>query len=180
MSQAWIETYSGLQFDILEPHQETINIVDIAHALSQLCRFTGHTKYMYTVGQHSLLASYLVPEEEALAALLHDASEAYIGDVNRPLKHYTDVGKTYLPIEDRIMRAVFQRFGVTFPFSINVKHADDMMLYAEKAQLMNPIEWQHKWGDSTEAANIKIHKMSSHDVEDKFLERFHQLYKIGE
>src|SRR6267378_1608096 len=98
-AKAWIVTYSGLQFYHLAPTPEMVCIEDIAHALSQTCRWTGHTKFHYSVAQHSIYCSFLVPAEHALAALLHDASEAYLGDMNRPLKHYTDAGPAYMKVE---------------------------------------------------------------------------------
>ncbi len=178
MSQASIETYTGLMFDILCPQPGMIVIEDIAHALSQNCRFTGHTKYLYSVGQHSLLASYLVPEEFQLEALMHDSSEAYIADLSRPLKHFTPVGPVYMPIEENIMKAIGNKFNfMGWPMSPEVKRADNLMLYAEKATLMRPIEWPTKWGDSQDAANIVIIEMTSREVEQAFLNRFDELIK---
>jgi 5'-deoxynucleotidase YfbR-like HD superfamily hydrolase len=177
MTQACIETYSGQMFDILDPQPETIVIEDIAHALSQNCRFTGHTKYVYTVGQHSLLASYLVPDEYRLEALMHDASEAYVADLSRPLKHFTPVGPVYFPIEENIMQAIACKFKFNWPMSEAVKRADNLMLYAEKAALLSPMEWPTKWGDSEDAAQIAIIEMSSRAVEKWFLERFNKLTK---
>lgn len=82
----WILTQSGQQFDLLRPTASMIKPVDIAHALSRLCRFNGHTRAHYSVAQHSLIVASLVPVEHQLVALLHDAPEAYIGDMTRPLK----------------------------------------------------------------------------------------------
>src|SRR5689334_10911717 len=77
-------TFSGEPFWPLDPQPEDIRIVDIAHALSLQCRFNGHTKFHYSVAQHSLIMSFNVPLQFALEALLHDAAEAYIGDLIRP------------------------------------------------------------------------------------------------
>lgn len=81
-----ILTYTGLHFPLLKPEYFHFNILDIAHALSQLCRFTGHTSSFYSVAQHSVMVASLVPADQALAALMHDAAEAYLGDVSSPLK----------------------------------------------------------------------------------------------
>jgi len=82
----WILTRTGRRFDLLAPKADQVSTLDIAHALSQLCRFNGHTSRHYSVAQHSLLVASIVPAEHQLAALLHDATEAYVGDMTRPLK----------------------------------------------------------------------------------------------
>lgn len=125
MTNTWIQTYTGRAFDLLDPQPEHIDVLDIAHALSQLCRFTGHTRAFYSVAQHSCLVAEIArdlcegmigavcPDAVALAALLHDAPEAYIGDVSSPLKRaLRGEGQlsAYDVIEDRISRAVDIRF----------------------------------------------------------------------
>jgi len=95
-TNATIGLFSGGTFDILNPRAEDVRIEDIAHALSQQCRFTGHTKTFYSVAQHSVLASTLVAAPDELWALLHDASEAYMGDMNRPLKHAPEMSASAL------------------------------------------------------------------------------------
>src|SRR4051794_15527189 len=82
----WITTFSRRQFWPLDPHSDEIHIEDIAHSLSQQCRFGGHSRSFYSVAQHSCLVSALCKANDALWGLLHDASEAYLGDIPRPLK----------------------------------------------------------------------------------------------
>jgi hypothetical protein len=175
VKEAWIETYSGLRFYILDPQPDQIQIEDIAHSLSLLCRFTGHVKHFYSVGQHSLLGSYLVPPQDALWFLLHDASEAFIGDMNRPLKHGTDAGEAYIPVEAGIMRAICNKFGLPQEEPKSVRLTDNAMLYAEKEQLMAPLSGDHDWGCSTEAARVKLYEMMPREVEYLFLKRFRNL-----
>lgn len=82
----WILTFSGERFYPFSPAPEEVKTKDIAHALANICRFNGHTRGFYSVAAHSVHVSRLVPPEFALEALLHDAAEAYVGDMVRPLK----------------------------------------------------------------------------------------------
>ena len=178
MSKAWIETYLGIQFDILETRPESIQIEDIAHALSQANRYTGHCRFPYPVAQHSRLGSYLVPQQHALQFLLHDASEAYIGDMNRPLKHYTKAGDEYRIVEAKIQTMIYMRFGCSPIEADVVKHVDNQMLYAEKAQLMSPLSWAGTdWDQTQDQAKVEIVETSFRDNKRLFLERFYELYK---
>ena len=179
-SKAWIITYTGKKFYLLTPTAEMVDIEDIAHALSQLCRWTGHTRYHYSVAQHSWYASYLVAREFALSTLLHDASEAYLGDMNRPLKHFTSAGPAYMEIEGNVENVIFTKFGLPYPLPEAVKAADTQMLYAEKSQLMKVTEATkyeaRKWGrDETEAA-ITIERWTPRRAKKMFLKRFKELY----
>src|SRR5579885_2784587 len=82
----WIQTYCGVAFYPLDPRPEEILIEDIAHALSMLCRFTGHVKRFYSVAQHCVYVSHRCDPKDALWGLLHDAAEAYLNDISRPVK----------------------------------------------------------------------------------------------
>lgn len=180
MSLAWIETYSGIKFDVLDPKPEMISIEDIAHSTSQANRFTGHCRFPYPVSQHSRLGSYIVEPEFALDFLLHDASEGYIGDMNRPLKHFSIAGDEYRKVEARLQGVICDVFGINRVEPEQVKIVDNLMLYAEKNQLMNAdVEWTHKWAgiDSGKAADVKIVETSFQDNKRLFLDRFFELYK---
>lgn len=190
MTQAWIETAMGIAFDILEPTVDMVSIEDIAHSLSQTNRFTGHCRFPYPVSQHSRLVSYLVPHEVALWGLLHDASEAYIGDMNRPLKHFSLAGNEYRKVEDRVMEVICKKFGLSPIEPEEVKIADTQMLFAEKNQVMGGLKWDMKkehdmsrmnqdksWEEAKKAANVKIVETSFYDNKKLFLNRFFELYK---
>lgn len=103
----WIQTYSGRAFYPLAPYPQDVCIEDIAHALSQLCRFGGHCRRFYSVAEHSVLLSRVVVPEFQLWALLHDASEAYLVDVPRPIKKQLPA---YVEAERRVMAAICARF----------------------------------------------------------------------
>lgn len=136
----WILTQSGQQFDLLRPSASMIKPPDIAHALSRLCRFNGHTRAHYSVAQHSMIVASLVPVEHQLAALLHDAAEAYIGDMTRPLKA---VMSEYQVIEHQIWLAVCDRFNIRPDLHACVKQADMVALATERRDLMpeHPGAW---------------------------------------
>lgn len=139
-----IVTYSGRVIEPLNPDPSQIDIEDIAHSLANQCRFTGHTREFYSVAQHSVLVSEVCDEEDALWGLLHDASEAYLSDIARPIKRFTDWGKGYEDVEIDLMTAVGDAFnlpdltpedyGLSMPAS--VKKADDVLLRTEMRDLM--------------------------------------------
>ena len=181
-TKAWIQTYSGGIFHILNPKQDEINIKDIGHSLAMQCRFTGHVRHFYSIAEHSVLGSFLVPKQHALRFLLHDASEAYIADINRPLKHFTGVGSAYLPVEATIQDAIHEKFhlleidnGCTVPEPACIKEADNAMLYAEKEQLLPPMDWVNKWGADEKPAPVTIRCWAPEVAEVEFLHRFYEL-----
>lgn len=122
--QGKFETGSGVLFDIMNPSWDMIQIDDIALGLSQVIRFGGQIADTYTVAHHSILVARMLPRKYRLAGLLHDASEAYVGDVIKPLKEL--IGEPYKRIEKRIQTTIELKFGVhmTSEMKTAIKAAD--------------------------------------------------------
>lgn len=175
VEDGWIETYTGQQFHFANPQPSEIHIEDIAHALSLLCRYNGHTKRFYSVAEHSILISQWLLfngyEDLALTGLLHDGAEAYIGDMPRPIKVTMPEFKR---LEERIDRAVSLRFGTAYPFPPIVKELDTRILVDERKQVMNPSP--NKWGtDDLEGISVEMDLWQPQDVEKIFLYTYRML-----
>ena len=134
----WIMTYTGRKIDPLNPDENNIDIIDIAHALSLKCRFSGHCKEFYSVAQHSVLVSEM--SIHPLEGLMHDASEAYLPDVVRPLKQNLNGFKE---IEDSLLEVIFKKYNLIFPIPKEVKNVDSRLCLTEGRDLMPDIsEWE--------------------------------------
>lgn len=168
----WITTASGVRVVLLDPHPDTLLIEDIAHALSNICRYTGHTGSFYSVAQHSVLASLRVTDAKfALAALMHDASEAYLGDVSRPLKQL--LGRKYADLEERFEERLAQKFRYPYPFPEQIRGVDSDLLETEYAQLLGMEE--HPLHLGNKILDLVILPWEPHIAEQKFLARYDEL-----
>jgi hypothetical protein len=169
-SPATIFTYGGGTIEPLSPDPADIDIRAVAHSLSQQCRWTGHTSRFYSVAEHCVLASRF---EKTLDCLLHDASEAYLSDLARPVKHAAGLGDVYRECEFALEQAIAVRFNLQPPpMSAAVKAADDAMLRREAQELIPHL-------GSIYAAPPKgtphTHCWSPQAAEAFFLERFNEL-----
>ncbi len=163
-----IRTYTGLEVDLLANDLWlSIRVIDIAHALSNICRFGGHCRRFYSVAQHAVLASRLVREEEALHALLHDAAEAYVGDMVRPLKAALP---QFASIEQQVQRQIWQRFGLRPENPASIQIADEIAFATEHRALMGA------WCDGA----IPVVMPQALDPENPALARFRFLKRYAE
>lgn len=169
---AWIQTYSGRRFNPTNPNPDAIVIQDIAHALSMQCRFTGHTKKFYSVAQHSVYVSHICNEEDALWGLMHDASEAYLVDVPRPLKR-SGKFQAYLDFEAQMQEAICKRFGLPIQEPPSVKKADTKLLATEARDLMSPLH--SDWVNRTTPLPFVIEAWEPQKAKNMFMQRFYEL-----
>ncbi|MEY5099132.1 MAG: hypothetical protein RJA36_1851 [Pseudomonadota bacterium] len=149
---SWILTAHGNGIDLHYTRPEHMVLADVAHSLAQINRFTGHAQRPYSVAEHSLLVLDIVEHLFApasvhcrLAALMHDAHEAYIGDISTPLKH--TLGETWALVEHRMERALRSAWGLhtaAYEHRDAIKQADLIALATERAQIMppSPTLWQ--------------------------------------
>lgn len=128
-----MQTFTGRIFFPHCPDERQLNLLDISHHLSMICRFTGAVRRFYSVAEHSVHVSLVVPPEHAFTALLHDATEAYINDLSRPLKQHLS---TYQAFEREIWRAIAQRYDLPAIMPSCIKDADTAVLVAEMNKLM--------------------------------------------
>lgn len=166
---------SGVWFDFLAPESSDFNVNDIAAGLSNTCRYAGQCAAFYSVAEHSLLVSE-VARDHAYAALMHDAAEAFIGDITRPLKQLLPDFKR---IEARVEQAIFERFGVPRPMPKEVKVADLRVLAAEQAQIMPRGTSLWAFSDGIEPAPITVRCLTPTEARDAFLVRYHELSTLA-
>lgn len=167
----WMQLASGRKFWPLDPRPEEIHIEDIASALSKMCRYGGHCKRFYSVAEHSVLMAHAAPDGYHLDALLHDASEAYLADVIRPIKSSLT---NYHAIEAALERAIGKRFGTRQTMPDAVKHLDNAILADERAQNMEPMPGipDAEWGARLPALGVTLQFWSPEKAEYEFLAAF--------
>lgn len=168
----WILTRSSQHFDYANPQPEQIRLLDIAYGLAKECRFAGQCHGFYSVAQHSVLVSQIVPDEFAFEALLHDASEAYCKDIPMPLKAMLP---DYKAIERRVDAAIRAKFRLPERCSAEVKHADLILLATERRDLMpdDDAPWQILQG--VDPLDKPIRPLSIPVALDYFMARFCEL-----
>lgn len=168
----WIQVHSGRAFWPLDPRPEEIEIEDIAHALAHQCRYSGHTSQFYSVAEHSYFLSYHVSMKNAFTALMHDASEAYLIDIPRPLKRYM---VNYQQHESNLMKIIAEKFGFDWPLPAEVKIQDKRILINERQHFMRipPMPWFNEV--ITPIQGLDLYGWSSLRAKSMFLRRFSEL-----
>lgn len=166
----WIQTYTGRQFWPMDPRPHEVFIEDIAHSLSMMCRYAGHCERFYSVAEHSVLLARHVSRQNKLAALLHDASEAYLVDVPRPVKPFL---AGYREAESLVMDAVCARFGLPIDFPQEVHDADKAILTDEMRQNMKSAAVT--WESETAPLGIDLEYWTPEEAEIQFLTMFGML-----
>ena len=178
MGALYFRTYSGKHVHPLAPRPEEIDIEDVARSLSQMCRFLGHTKAFYSVSQHSVLVSRMVPGRDAMWGLLHDASEAYLCDLPRPIKAEPEM-EIYRVAEKRLMRAVCAKFGLPPEMPASVAGADRLLLATEFRDVttVQDMDWIQEECGVAPSASLFITPWCSAVAQDQFARRFAELRK---
>lgn len=186
----FMRTYTGRKFWPLNPNSADISIEDVAHHLSQECRFNGATYCHYSVAEHALRVSRLVERmvmeqqgvrdeitlrvtrEVALWGLHHDDSEAYLKDMIRPVKHYPGLGELYRAVEREVMNEVIEALDLMPHMPYIVKQADDILTHTEGRDLVKDFEVP----PGAETLPERIYPCADpHLVEVEFIRRHHAL-----
>lgn len=179
MVAPWIQLYNSEYFDFDKPSYSQISIETIAHSLSMQCRYNGHSTDFYSVSEHSVLVAKRVYELTGnpmycLHGLLHDASEAIICDVPRPLKYIYDM-EWYRSVEKEIQRNLYIRFIGEYDFSLAAEYtdkADFELLSTEKEQIMP--EPPFAWGYLPPSLNYKIECLVPLEAKERFLSTYNR------
>jgi len=169
----YVSTFSGNRFYPLRPHIDRVAIEDIAHGLAYQCRFNGQTKTFYSIAQHSLIVASLVPPPLRLAALLHDAAEAYLGDMVKPLKVLMP---EFAALEDQVTAIIAATYGIDFSDYAPIKRADLIALATEKRDLMPHSVERWAYLDGIAPLPGIIVAMDPGEAKQCFLRRFHELH----
>lgn len=168
----FITTYSGAKFYVDDCNIEDVPIKDIAHALSMNCRFNGHIEDFYSVAEHSVIVSELVPEEDALWGLMHDATEAFVPDIPRPFKHLIT---GFHEFEDKLAKKMAEKLGLSWPMPESVKYIDKNIVADEAARLFPEEPDWIKHYDSVIDPTNPIGALEPRDAYWAFIDRYEEL-----
>lgn len=179
----WMQTYSGRAFFLLNPRTTDVETVDLAHHLALQCRFAGATIKPYSVAQHCVLVSHIVPKPYAIYGLMHDAAEAYCQDMTRPMKLALQrMGDDeFLNIESDALGCIFARYGIDYSLYLQIrdviKHADNIACATEARDLLHRSE--RPWGKMEDPLPTKLKAWSWKRAKQEWLRRFNELLPHG-
>ena len=165
----WMQTSSNAEIDYAAAEWVVLPIEDIANALANTCRFNGHCRTFYSVAEHSVLMSQLVPQDMALAGLLHDASEAYVSDIPTPLKRF--LGDTVKELELKAMQAIARGYNLSVAELEHptIKDLDKKILGEEGRALMPAHRF---WDQFTDRLGLEFNGWTPAEAKKHFLQRF--------
>jgi len=174
----FLQTVSGRRVNPFDPDPSQIDPDDIARALANVCRFGGHCRAFYSVAQHSVIVSELVEQrggdaEDVFAALMHDATEAYLGDMPHPIKHRSPLGAAFKAAEDHLEAVIRERFGIK-PDVPEIKRADRALLATERRAL-SAENWHWPELDGVEPLELELTAWAPDEAARAFSARFAEL-----
>jgi hypothetical protein len=174
----YLQTVSGRWVDPFDPDPRQLDPGDIARALANQCRFGGHSRVFYSVAQHSVLVSRLVEErggdtEDAFAALMHDATEAYLGDMPHPLKHRSPLGAAFKAAEQHLEQAIRERFRIKADVP-EIKRADRALLATERRAFSGE-SWHWPELDGVEPLDLELVAWTPDEAAGAFARRYAEL-----
>jgi uncharacterized protein len=174
----YLQTVSGRWVNPFDPDPEQLDAGDIARALANQCRFGGHSRVFYSVAQHSVIVSELVEQrggdaEDAFAALMHDASEAYLGDMPHPIKHRSPLGAAFKAAEDHLEAALRERFRIKADVP-EIKRADRALLATER-RAFSAEDWHWPELEGVEPLELELTALAPEAAARAFAERYAEL-----
>jgi len=174
----YLQTVSGRFVNPFDPDPEQIDIGDIARALANVCRFGGHCRSFYSVAQHSVIVSELVEQrggdvEDVFAALMHDATEAYLGDMPHPIKHRSPLGKAFKEAEDHLEQVIAARFKIK-PGVAEIKKVDRALLATERRAFSGE-NWHWPELDGVEPLDLRLTAWTPDEAARAFAARYAEL-----
>jgi uncharacterized protein len=174
----YLQTVSGRWVNPFDPDPEQLDAGDIARALANQCRFGGHCRVFYSVAQHSVIVSRLVEErdgdvEDVFAALMHDATEAYLGDMPHPLKHRSPLGAAFKAAEDHLEEAIRDRFRIKADVP-EIKRADRALLATER-RAFSAETWHWPELEGVEPLDLELEAWPPDEAARAFAERYDEL-----
>jgi 5'-deoxynucleotidase YfbR-like HD superfamily hydrolase len=174
----YLQTVSGRWVNPFDPDPDQLDIGDIARALANQCRAGGHSRVFYSVAQHSVIVSTLVEErggdvEDVFAALMHDASEAYLGDMPHPLKHRSPLGAAFKEAEEHLERALREHFRIKSDVP-EIKRADRALLATERRAFSGEMwDWPELQG--VEPLDLELDPWTPDEAAERFAQRYAEL-----